>query len=520
MATRTPSGSACMFLRIVIGPLASVPLSVAVCCANAVPPASAASAAAAVRILRVRIRTVVPKGGIFHDRALGEDFGPARRNIARGPGSLASTPRGSTMQTTDDFMMTETAPAAVPQPATPAAPRSLAARKISELMQRAVAESGISCAVKLASGEVLRFGAGEPQFTVTFRSDKPLLGAMSEYALGKAYVKGEFDIDGDFFAMQEVRKLLNAHVDRGLFLRFLLQLIAMPATAINRKAIAAHYTLGDDFYLPFMDSKYRFYSQCIFQRDDETLEQAAEHKLESMWNGLQLEPGMKLLDIGGGWGGVHEYCGPRGVGVTSLTIAEDSYKFISALDKRLGLDNCAVRLEDFLEHAPAEQYDGVVIYGVIEHIPYYRRFAARLWDRLKPGGRLYLDASASIQKFDASDFTRRYIWPGAHSFLCLQDLVQELLFHGLDIVETKNETHDYMLTMRHWAERFEANREAVVAKWGEDVFRIWRLYLWTGSYGFHDDSLQAYHVVAQKRADRGPRPGAWQRTAQFLRSFK
>jgi cyclopropane-fatty-acyl-phospholipid synthase len=427
------------------------------------------------------------------------------------------------MQTTNDFRLSEaptpdSAPAG-PQPGR-TTPRSLAARKISEVIERAVAESGISCAITLASGEHLRFGSGEPQFTVTFRTDKPLLGSMSEYALGKAYVEGDFDINGDFFAMQEVRKLLNARAHRGIFLSFMLQLIAMPATVINRKAIAAHYTLGDDFYLPFMDSKYRFYSQCIFHRDDETLEEAAEHKLESMWNGLQLKPGMRLLDIGGGWGGVHEYCGPRGVGVTSLTIAPDSYTFITALDQRLGLENCAVRLEDFLEHEPAEQYDAVVIYGVIEHIPYYRRFASRLWDRLKPGGRLYLDASASVEKYDSSDFTRRYIWPGAHSFLCLQDLVQELLFHGLDIVETKNETHDYSLTMRHWAERFEANRDAVVAKWGEDVFRIWRLYLWTGSYGFHDDSLQAYHVVAQKRSDRGPRPGVLKRTTQFLRSFK
>jgi cyclopropane-fatty-acyl-phospholipid synthase len=398
--------------------------------------------------------------------------------------------------------------------------RSLAARKISALVERAVAESRISCAVQLASGDVLRFGPGEPQFRVIFHSDKPLLGPMTEYALGKAYVEGEYDIEGDFFAMQEVRKLLRARAHAGIFLSWMLQLAAMPATWINRKAIAQHYTLGDDFYLPFMDAKYRFYSQCLFRTDDETLEQAAEHKLESMWNGLQLEPGMRLLDIGGGWGGVHEYCGPRGVDVTSLTLAPDSYAFISALDKRLGLERCSVLLEDFLEHRPSQPYDGVVIYGVIEHIPYYRRFCARLWDCLKPGGRLYLDASATIEKYDASDFTRRYIWPGAHSFLCLQDLVQELLYHGLDVVETKNESHDYDLTMRYWAERFEANRDAVVATWGEEIFRIWRLYLWTGSYGFHDGSLQAYHVVAQRRADRGPRPGVAARAAQFLRSLK
>jgi cyclopropane-fatty-acyl-phospholipid synthase len=432
------------------------------------------------------------------------------------------------MQTTTDDAFVSAAPASLSGPVAAAAPeaparvgaRSLAGRKISALVERAVAGSRISCAVVLASGETLRFGPGEPQFTLRFHSDRPLLGAMSEYALGKAYVEGEFDIDGDMMAMQEVRALLKPAGNLGILLGFVWQLAAMPATWINKKAIEKHYTYGDDFYLSYIDKKYRFYSHCLFHTDDETLEEAAEHKLESMWNALELKPGMRLLDIGGGWGPVHEYCGPRGVDVTSLTIAEDSFKFITALDQRLGLENCSVKLEDFLVHAPAQQYDAVVIYGVIEHIPYYRRFCARVWDLLKPGGRLYLDASAIVQKYDSSDFIRRYIWPGAHSFLCLQDIVQELLFHGFDIVETTNETHDYELTMRHWAERFEANKDAIIAKWGAQTYRLWRVYLWTGSYGFHIDSLQAYHVVAQRRPDPGPRPGALKRTSQFLRSFK
>lgn len=422
------------------------------------------------------------------------------------------------MQTTQDAPATD-APAETPVAAA-ATPRSLAARHLSKLVERAVAQSGISCSLQLASGELLRFGPGEPQFRVIFHSDKPLLGPMTEDALGTAYVQGQFDIEGDLWAMQEVRKLLNARASIGVFLGWMFQLVALPATLVNRRAIEKHYLLGDDFYLPFMDQKYRFYSHCLYESDDETLEQAAEHKLESMWNGLELQPGMRLLDIGGGWGGVHEYCGPRGVSVTSLTISKDSHRFISEVDQRLGLTNCRVLLQDFLDYHPAEPYDGVVIYGVIEHIPNYRRFCSQLWECLKPGGRLYLDASAAIEKYDASDFTRRYVWPGAHSFLCLQDIVQELLYHGLDIVETKNETQDYSRTMRAWAERFEANRDAVVAKWGEEIFRIWRLYLWTAAYGFQDDSLQAYHVVAQRRPDRGPRPNVAKRTLQFLRSLK
>ena len=425
------------------------------------------------------------------------------------------------MQTTDDVRAIDAPAAGLPPPAPSlSAPRSLAARQISALIERAVADSGISCMVKLASGEVLRFGSGEPQFTVTFHSDKALLGAMSEDELGKAYVNREFDIEGDMFAMQEVRRLLNANANKSLMLKSLYQLMLLPATWLNKRAIAAHYTLGDDFYLSFIDSAYRFYSQCLFRSPEDTLEKAAENKLDTLYNALELKPGMRLLDIGAGWGGVHEYCGPRGVHVTSLTLTDDSYNYVRGVDQRLGLDHCSVHVQDFLEHHPAEPYDAVVILGVIEHIPYYRKFASKLWDCLRQGGRLYLDASASIQKYDASDFTRRYVWPGTHSFLCLQDLVRELLYHGLEVIETKNESHDYELTMRHWAERFERKREELVARWGEEICRIFRLYLWTGSYGFHDGSLQAYHVVAQKRLDRGPRPGAWTRAAQFVQSLK
>jgi cyclopropane-fatty-acyl-phospholipid synthase len=430
----------------------------------------------------------------------------------------------SQRQTTDD-VSTNGAPvreaaAGTPAAPAPAKPRSLAARKISELVEEAVARSGISCAVQLASGEYLRFGPGEPQFTIRFKSDKPLLGPMTEYALGTAYINGEFDIEGSMWAMQEVRSLLKPRGNVAIALQLMLELFATPATWVNKRAIDKHYSFGDDFYLSYVDTRYRFYSHVLYANDDETLEEAAEHKLESMWNGLQLKPGMRLLDIGGGWGPVHQYCGPRGVDVTSLTIAEDSFKYISALDRRLGLDGCTVKLEDFLVHKPAELYDAIVIYGVIEHIPNYRRFAARVWDCLKPGGRLYMDGSAAIEKYASSDFISAYIWPGAHSFMCLQDVVQELLFHGMDIIETKNETHDYELTMRHWAERLEANKDFVVSKWGERTYRLWRVYLWTGSYGFHVDALQAYHVVAQKSPNRGPRPSARKRFAQFLRSFK
>ncbi len=419
------------------------------------------------------------------------------------------------MQKTDE-LTSSAAPARAPSKG----PAALAARKLGELMEKAVADSGISCAVRFANGETRRFGPDEPQFTVTFNSDKPLLRPFNEYSLGKAYVEGEIDLDGDMMAMQEVRKLLARRTNLGISLKFLYDLLVLPRTWVNKRAITHHYTLGDDFYLTFIDTAYRFYSQCVFHNDDETLEAAATHKLETMFEALELKPGMRLLDIGAGWGGVHEYCGPRGIHVTSLTLAEDSYDYTRKLDERMGLDNCKVIIQDFLDHKPAEPYDAVLIYGVIEHIPYYRKFCARVADCLKPGGRFYLDASAVIEKFDVSDFTRRYIWPGSHSFLCLQDIIQELLYHGLDIIETKNETRDYGLTMKHWAERFEANRDRIIEGWGQQIYRIFRMFMWTGTYGFFEDTMQAYHVVAQRRADRGPRPSIRRRASHFVSSLR
>src|SRR5262249_62321077 len=110
------------------------------------------------------------------------------------------------------------------------------------------------------------------------------------------------------------------------------------------------------------------------------------------------KPGMRLLDIGGGWGAAIKYCAPRGVHVTSLTVAGDSHRYITGYLQDTGLAG-EVRFEDFLVHAPAEPYDAVVVYGVIEHIPVYRRFAEQAWRRLQRRRRRAVAASARKQKY-------------------------------------------------------------------------------------------------------------------------
>ena len=138
-------------------------------------------------------------------------------------------------------------------------------------------------------------------------------------------------------------------------------------------------------------------------------------------------------------GGLALYCKKLGVKVTSLTISEDSERFIKKLIAENDLDADVIR-EDFLEYRAWQAYDHVVVFGVIEHIPNYVRFCERAWDALKPGGKIYMDASATKEKYAASAFTRRYTWTGAHSCLVLPDMLQELIRHGFHVEQVVNET--------------------------------------------------------------------------------
>jgi cyclopropane-fatty-acyl-phospholipid synthase len=378
--------------------------------------------------------------------------------------------------------------------------------------------SRIPCEVVLPSGHAVRCGDGAPEFRVRINSERAFGRGLDELAIARAYVEGHFDVELDMARAMDIRSGLNDKLPLGLLTKFWIARLLRPITRENKFAVSSHYSLGNDFYLTFIDQRWRFYSHGIFQHEDESIEEASEHKLERMYESLELQPGMRLLDIGAGWGGVEEYCCARGINVTALTIAPDSYQFVSKLIEQNQLP-AEVRLEDFLNHIPEEPYDAVVIYGVIEHIPNYRRFVSHVRACLKPGGRLYLDASASREKYSVSGFSRSYIWPGTHTFLCLQDLVRELLYHGMDLIEIRNETRDYELTMRQWAERLDAARQEIIARWSDRIYRSFRLYLWGGSRAFHHDYIQAYSVVAQRSATPGPRPGMARRLANELKGW-
>jgi cyclopropane-fatty-acyl-phospholipid synthase len=387
-------------------------------------------------------------------------------------------------------------------------------RDLHAVLQRAA----VRCELALPSGETVSIGERPAEFRLRFHTDRPFARGLGERAVAEAYVNGEFDIEGDMLRAFDVRRQLVDRIPPSQFLRIWFGHFFRPRTAVNRSAIDFHYQLGDDFYLAFLDERYRIYTQGIFHSDDEPLEDAAEHKMEQAFTALKARPGMRVLNIGAGWGATERYFGSRGVHVTGLTIGDDSLRFVQRLIDRERL-TAEVRLEDFLVHHPARPYDAIVIMGVIEHIPDYRRFAARVWECLTPGGLIYLDASASREKYTVGSFARAYIWTGTHTFLCLQDLLREFLYHGIDVVEVRDEAHDYGLTCAEWARRFDAVHDFVVEKYGEKLWRAWRLYLWGGAANFLGNDLQAYHLLGRRGDRPGPRPGWVRRAVNELKSI-
>jgi cyclopropane-fatty-acyl-phospholipid synthase len=347
------------------------------------------------------------------------------------------------------------------------------------------------------TGQSLVFGQGRPAFRVTINDQRGLaaLGSLDELAISEAYLSGSLDVIGDMLRLIDLRGTL-AGGDRwwNQSGRRLAALILGQART-DRRAIAQHYEFDHDFYLSFLQET-RCYSQAVFERNDESLDDAQRRKLDMALEACRVEAGQRVLDVGGGWGTFTEHAGRKGIRVTSLTISKKSHEFLHDLIARLELP-CRVVMESFLEHEVVERYDAIAILGVMEHLPNYRAVLRQFTRLLKPGGRVYLDASAIGEKFQSTPFISRYIYPGNHSFFCLHNFLKELAATPFELIWVQNDRHSYYLTCKAWAQNFERARDEIVSRWGESIYRRFRLYLWGSAHAFLSRGLNAYRVVLE-----------------------
>jgi cyclopropane-fatty-acyl-phospholipid synthase len=321
------------------------------------------------------------------------------------------------------------------------------------------------------------------------------LGSLDEGKIAEAYIAGDLDITGSFLELMDLRSVLSdRHYLRWAW-RFLEPML-FGQIKTNSRAISVHYDLDPGFYLSFLDET-RCYTQGIFWNDHEPLHAAIRRKFDYCIESCGLSAGSHILEVGPGWGAFSEYAAERGIRVTAVTNSLQSKKFVDGLRQRESHGR-QVHVNDFLDYRPTERFDAIVLMGIMEHLPQYDAVIRRFCDALKPGGFVYLDASATRTKYHVPSFIYRNIYPANHSFFVLHDFLRAVSCSPLCVREIFNDSHSYFLTFQHWAKRFESQRERVVALFGERNFRRFHLYLWGSTHCFLTDRLQCYRLVLQQ----------------------
>jgi cyclopropane-fatty-acyl-phospholipid synthase len=385
--------------------------------------------------------------------------------------------------------------------------------------------SGAAFEVQLPGRPSRRFGQGEPAFQILVRNQAGVaaLGSLNENRIGEAYLNGDIDLGGDVVAALDLRTELKnqrrlAHLFTSYGLGYLWATYVQPRVfgqvKCDERWISQHYDLESDFYLLFLDKQARCYSHGYFASDDEPLEAAIQRKLDTAITACGIQPGWRVLDIGAGWGAFTAHAGRRGIQVTSLTISAESERYVRDLIAREQLP-CRVLREHFLEHTTGEPYDAIVNLGVTEHLPDYAATLAQYRRLLRPGGRVFLDACASRRKYPFSAFVRTHIWPGNTTPMHLASYLKEVGESPFEVLYLKNDRHSYLLTTRHWAQNLDRARDEVVSRWGEYVYRRFRIYLWGCVHYFTSGTVTAYRLLLQLPAQPSSHPSqAYQSTRQ------
>ncbi|HEY0105877.1 MAG TPA: class I SAM-dependent methyltransferase [Rhizomicrobium sp.] len=355
--------------------------------------------------------------------------------------------------------------------------------------------------VVMPDGTHQRFGAGAPTFTLTINNDRGLkaVTSLDEGKIAEAYLAADLDLDGDMMKPFELRgSMKDFHVVTEAW-RYI-QPLFFGQVHTNKQAISHHYDIDSSFFLSFLDPVTPCYTQGVYLSPDEGLDTATLRKFDYCFEKLKLKPGDHILEVGPGWGAWFEYAASRGVKCTGISISKESIRFLTEKGKKLGHDWELVE-SDLFDYAPGVKYDAIVIMGVIEHLPDYLRVVKKFQSLVKPGGRVFLDGSACIKKYELSSFMVKYIYPGNHSFLVLDDLLNKVAKTPFQVEEVFNDRMSYCYTFVQWAKNLDAHKDFLVKNFGEFNFRRFRLYLWGASYEFLSRSLDCYRLILQLPED-------------------
>ncbi len=394
-------------------------------------------------------------------------------------------------------------------------------------------------AVRVYDGS--RAGPKDAPVTIDIRSPRAfsyLATAPGQLGLARAFVTGDIDVDGDLYTALSILSAHNFQMpvreQVRLFREFggvsLLRPPPRPpqevklrgrlhSKARDSKAISHHYDVSNKFY-EWLLGPSMAYTCAVYPNPTATLEDAQFTKHDLVARKLGLRPGMRLLDVGCGWGGMvmhaAQHYGVRALGVTlSRRQAEWAQKAIADA----GLTELAeVRHLDYRDVEEA-QFDAISSIGLTEHVgvrqmPAYFEF---LYRRLRPGGRLLnhcITEPDNTKAVARNGFIRRYIFPDGE-LAGPGRIVSDMHDAGFEVRHEENLREHYAMTTAAWSANLDNHWEESVAEVGLPKARTWRLYLAGVRLGFERNTIQLHQVLGVKlhedgRSDMPLRP-EWER---------
>ena len=377
-------------------------------------------------------------------------------------------------------------------------------------------------------------GPVKAEIRLVVRSSKALahlVSAPGELGLARAYVAGELDLyaPDHFTVLKTLAKQKIGDLSWAQRLEVLrsigpevLQWVEPPPQEVGAKrylsglrrhtrgrdalAISHHYDVSNRFYELVLGPSMA-YTCAVYPSLDTSLEQAQTAKFDLVARKLDLQPGMRLLDVGCGWGGMARHAAREyGVQVVAVTLSRQQAEWGQKAVVEGGLvGQVEIRHQDYRD-VPETGFDAISSIGLTEHIGIAQLggYAAFLAGKLAPQGRLLNhtitrpdDHSPAIAK---RGFITRYVFPDGE-LPGVGRLAIELQRAGLELRHAENLREHYALTCRAWCENLEAHWDEVVAEVGAATARVWAVYLAGSRLGFERNDIQLHQLLAVRTTD-------------------
>ncbi len=388
-------------------------------------------------------------------------------------------------------------------------------RLLDRFMQGLVREGELQ--VTLPSGATRRYGNGQGLSAAVSIHDNAQVRQLiqrPELALGEGYMDQRLTVaqdDLEGFLRLMARNVMRygrgrLNIAASLPRRILRYVEQYNPASVARRNVAHHYDLSNEFYRLMLDSDMQ-YSCAYFADPAMSLEQAQEAKKSLIARKLRIEPGMRVLDIGCGWGGMAlTLARDHGARVTGITLSEKQLEVARQRARDEGLeDRVDFRLQDY-RHLD-ERFDRVVSVGMLEHVgvPHMRQYFSKVHDVLEPDGiALIHTIGRSTPPSATSPWLRKYIFPGGY-IPAVSEVMPAIEYAGLytsDLEVLKGE--HYARTLAEWRVRFTANREVIRTMFDERFRRMWRYYLVLSETGFRELGLVVHHYQLTRRPEATP----------------